>query len=136
MPKRRIAAPVSDVCPRCLIAFPHHLVVRARCAKRWRGANFDQAAAEGNVGAALASLWNIDVRAKDGVERLLRKALVRSFGERREVNPTQRYDPAEGEDFEFHIGLREAAAPADVERVRAAVVDAIRGSRNFSAQDP
>lgn len=114
------------------MAFPHHLVVQARCAKRWRGANFDQAAAEGNVGAALAALWGIDVRAKDGVERLLRKAIVRSYGERRDVNPAQRYDPSEGEAFEFHVGLRDAASPDDVDRVQAAVVEAIRESRNFT----
>lgn len=122
---------MSDVCPRCLMAFPHHLVVRARCAKRWRGANFDQAAAEGNLGAALAAHWGIDVRAKDGLEQLLHRALVRSYGERREENPSWSWDPAVGEAFEFHVGLRAATPPEELARIEALVRRAVAESRNF-----
>lgn len=115
------------------MTFPHHLVVRARCAKRWRGANFDAAAAEGNVGAALAARWGIDVRAKDGAERLLQRAFVRAYGERRDPNPAVAYDPAQGEDFEFHVGLRESVSATELDALRAAVVAAIEASRNFRA---
>lgn len=114
------------------MAFPHHLVVRARCSKRWRGANFDQAAAEGNVGAALAAHWGIDVRAKDGLEQLLRRAIVRSYGERREENPTWSWDPSIGEAFEFHVGLREPMPEAELAQLRALVEKAVAESRSFS----
>lgn len=114
------------------MSFTHHLVVRARCSKRWRGGNFDQAAAEGNIGAALARHWGLDPRTDAGLEALLTRAIIRSYGERRDMNPTWNYDSSEGEDFEFHIGLRFDAPPEEVKQVEDVVRQAVAESRHFS----
>lgn len=116
------------------MAFPHHLVVRARCSKRWRGANFDKAAAEGNVGAALAHLWSIDPKTQAGLDALLHRAFVRAYGEGLHPNPAAPFDPSVGEAFEFHVGLRFDAAADERSRVERAVMAAVEASRNFSAQ--
>lgn len=123
---------MAEVCPKCLMSFPHHIVVGARCSKRWRGANFDQSAAEGNIGAALARLWGIDARTQEGLVALLERSIVRSYGERRDQNPTATFDPQAGEDFEFHVGLRFAASDDELRRVEQAARDAVAESRHFT----
>lgn len=119
------------VCPRCLMRFAHHLVVRARCTKRWRGANFDQAAADGNVGAAVAGVLGLPVRTSRDLERFLEKAFIRSYGQGLDPNPEAAFDPAEGEAFEFHVGLREPLDPARVAEVQRAAREAVAKSRHF-----
>lgn len=113
------------------MGFRHHVVVKARCIKRWRGANFDQAAAEGSVGAAVAGVLGLSVRTSRDLEAFLRKAFVRAYGEGLDPNPATPFDPAVGEAFEFHVGLREEL-PADVlASVEKAARDAVAGSKNF-----
>lgn len=125
------ARAVADVCPRCLMSFRRHLVVKARCTKRWRGANFDQAAADGNVGAAVAGVLGMGVRTSRDLEAFLRRAFVKSYGQGFDPNPSAVFDPAEGEAFEFHVGLREDFPPETVEAIEKAARDAVAGSRDF-----
>ena len=130
------APAVSGVCPRCLMSFRHHLVVKARCAKRWRGANFDQAAAEGNVGAAVAGVLGMGVRTSRDLEAFLRRAVVKSYGEGLDPNPAASFDPSEGEAFEFHVGLREDVPPETLEAIGKAAREAVAGSRSFALAEP
>lgn len=131
-PLRGLAPALADVCPRCLMRFPRHVVVRARCSKRWRGANFDRANAEGNVGAAVAAVLGASVRTTADLEAFLRRALVRSYGEALDPNPAAPFDPAAGEAFEFHVGLREEVDDATAARVERAVREAVARSRHFA----
>jgi len=112
---------VPDVCPRCLVAFPQHVVVRARCTKPWRGANFDAAAAQGSVGAAVADVLGLRVRTSQELEAFLRRALVKTF-------------ELEGERYEFHVGLREALDAGSLARLEASVRDAVAKSRHFELE--
>lgn len=123
---------MADVCPRCLIAFPAHVVVRARCRKRWRGANFDEAAARGNVGAALAAALGVRTRTTPELEAFLRRVFVRSYGAGLPLNPDDPFDPDEGEPFEFHVGLRDPADAARAQELEAVARDALAKSRNFT----
>ena len=127
----RRAPRVAVVCPRCLMAFPAHVVVAARCTKRWRGHNFDAAAAEGNVAAALAAALGVGARTTGDLEALLRRVFVRAYGEGLDANPAATFDPGEGERFEFHVGLRHAEDAARVKELEEAVRRAVAGSRHF-----
>lgn len=111
--------------------FQHHLVVRARCTKRWRGANFDQAAAEGALGGAVARVLDLPVRSTADLERFYEVAFVRAYGEPLDPNPAAPFDPDEGQAFEFHVGLREGLAAAKLAEVERAARDAVAGSRHF-----
>lgn len=113
------------------MAFPRHFVVRARCSKRWRGHNFDQAAADGNVGAAVASALGLAVRTSRDLEEFLKRAFVRSYGQGLDANPAAVFDPDEGEAFEFHVGLRASVDDATAARVEAAAKEAVARSRHF-----
>lgn len=123
---------MAEVCPRCLMTFAHHVVVRARCAQRWRGANFDAAAAEGNVGAAVARELGMGVRTSAELEAFYRRALVRAYGQKLDPNPAEAFDPAMGEAYEFHVGLREPHAPERVAAIEAAAREAVARSRRFT----
>lgn len=123
---------MAEVCPRCLMTFPHHVVVKARCTKRWRGHNFDAAAAEGAVGAAVAGVLGMGVRTSKDLEAFLRKAFVRAYGEGLDPNPAQAFDPVVGEAYEFHVGLRETLTPDKLREVEEAARKAVAASRNFS----
>lgn len=118
------------------MTFRHHFVVKARCTKRWRGANFDQAAAEGNVGAAVAAALGMGVRTSRDLEAFLRRAFVKSYGQGLDPNPSAVFDPAEGESFEFHVGLREDFPPETVAALEKAARDAVTGSKNFVVAEP
>lgn len=113
------------------MSFRHHFVVKARCTKRWRGANFDAAAAEGNVGAAVAGVLGAGVRTSKDLEAFLRRAFVRAYGQGLDPNPSEPFDPAIGEAFEFHVGLREDLPPETVEAVEAAARKAVAESKHF-----
>jgi hypothetical protein len=95
--------------------------VRARCTKAWRGANFDAAAAQGNVGAAVAETLGMRVRTSQELEAFLRRALVKTF-----ELPDERY--------EFHVGLREPLDAATLANLEGAVRDAVAKSRNFEVE--
>jgi hypothetical protein len=110
--------------------FRHHLVVRARCAKRWRGANFDLAAAQGNVGAAVARALGLSARGD--LASFLERAVVKAYGEGLPANPAEEIDPAAGEAFEFHVGLRVDVDAATLARVERAVREAVASSRHFA----
>lgn len=114
------------------MTFPRHLVVRARCSKRWRGHNFDQAAAEGNVGAGVADVLGMRVKTTPELTAFLKRCFVRAYGEGLDPNPAAEFDPAVGERFEFHVGLREPVDDATWARIEAAARDAVARSRNFS----
>lgn len=116
--------------------FRHHVVVHARCTKRWRGANFDQAAADGNVGAAVAAAVGMSVRTSRDLEAFLRRAFVRSYGQGLDPNPAATFDPEEGEAFEFHVGLREDVPPETLAAVEAAAREAVARSRHFTLSAP
>jgi hypothetical protein len=113
------------------MSFRHHVVVKARCTKRWRGANFDRSAAEGNVGAAVAGALGMSVRTSRDLEAFLRRAVVKSYGQALDPNPAATFDPAEGEDFEFHVGLREDAPPETLAAIEKSAREAVAGSRHF-----
>lgn len=113
------------------MTFHHHVVVKARCTKRWRGSNFDAATAEGNVGAAVAEVLGLGVRTTKDLEAFLRRAFVRAYGEKLDPNPAEPFDPTVGEAFEFHVGLREDATPETVRAVEAAARSAVEKSRHF-----
>lgn len=115
--------------------FPHHLAVKAWCTKRWRGANFDQANAEGAVGAAVAGVLGLPVRSTQDLQRFYEKALVRSYGQALDPNPAETFDPAEGEAFEFHVGIREPLPPERVAELERAVREAVAKSRHFVLRD-
>ena len=114
------------------MAFPAHVVVAARCRKRWRGHNFDAAAAEGNLAAALAAALGTGARTTQDLEALLRRVFVRAYGEGLDPNPEAVFDPEAGERFEFHVGLRDAADAARVKELEEVARRAVAASRNFS----
>jgi len=113
------------------MSFAHHVTIEARCTKRWRGANFDAATAEGNVGAAVAATLGMSVRTSAHLEAFLRKAFVRAYGAGLAPNPNQEFDISEGEAFAFHIGLREAVDEATLARIETAAREAVATSRHF-----
>jgi hypothetical protein len=113
------------------MTFPRHFVVRARCTKRWRGHNFDAAAAEGSVAAAVAHELGLRVRTSGDLEAFLRRAFVRVYGEGLDPNPAAELDTSIGEAFEFHVGLRADVDDATLARVEQAARDAVSKSRNF-----
>lgn len=104
------------------MAFPAHVVVKATCTKEWRGANFDAAAAEGNVGAQVAALLGLRVKTTADLESFLKRAFVRAFD-------------LGGGRFEFHVGLRSGPDAARVAEVQDAATRAVRASRNFLVDD-
>lgn len=123
--------PVPDACPKCLMTFPQHAVVRARCTKRWRGHNFDAAATEGAVGAAVANALGLSVRTTPELEAFYKRAFVRAYGSGLDPNPGAAFDVLQGEDYEFHVGLRQAVGEATFARVEAAAREAVAAGRNF-----
>lgn len=123
---------VPGACPKCLMSFPQHVVVRARCTRRWRGHNFDAAAAEGAVGAAVARELGLSVRTTPELEAFYKRAFVRAYGSGLDPNPGAAFDVLEGEDYEFHVGMRAAVDAAALARVERAAREAVEVSRNFS----
>lgn len=113
------------------MAFPQHVIVRARCTKRWRGHNFDAAAAEGAVGAAVAGALGLSVRTIKELEAFYQRAFVRAYGSGLDPNPGAAFDVLEGEDYEFHVGLRAAVDAPTLARVEQAAREAVAKSRNF-----
>lgn len=122
---------MADVCPRCLMAFPAHVVVAARCTKRWRGHNFDAAAAEGRLGAAVADALGMRVKTTQELEAFMRRVFVRAYGEGLDPNPAAVFDPQVGEAFEFHVGLRDAGDAARAKELEDVARRAVAESRNF-----
>lgn len=122
---------MPGACPKCLMSFPQHVVVRARCTKRWRGHNFDAAAAEGAVGAAVAKELGLSVRTTPELGAFYKRAFVRAYGSGLDPNPGAAFDVLEGEDYEFHVGMRAPVDAATMARVEAAASDAVAKSRNF-----
>lgn len=114
------------------MTFPRHVVVAARCLKRWRGHNFDAAAAEGAVGAAVANALGLSVRTTPELTAFYKRAYVKAYGSGLDPNPGQAFDVLEGEDYEFHVGLREEVDDATFARVRDAAQGTIRTSRTFT----
>lgn len=114
------------------MAFPAHFVVAARGRKRWRGHNFDAAAAEGNVGAALAAALGMPARTTADLEAFLRRVFVRAYGEGLDPNPAAVFDPDAGERFEFHVGLRDPGDAARAKELEEAARRAVAASRNFA----
>lgn len=113
------------------MTFPQHVVVRARCTKRWRGHNFDAAAAEGAVGAAVAKELGLSVRTTPELTAFYKRAFVRAYGSGLDPNPGAAFDVLEGEDYEFHVGLREPVDEPTFARVRDAAREAVAAGRNF-----
>lgn len=113
------------------MTFRHHFVVKARCTKRWRGHNFDAAAAEGALGAAVAGVLGMSVRTSKDLEAFLHKAFVRAYGQGLDPNPAEVFDPAVGEAYEFHVGLREEMPAQKRAAVEEAARKAVAESRNF-----
>lgn len=113
------------------MSFPQHVVVRARCTKRWRGHNFDAAAAEGAAGAAVAEALGMSVRTTQQLEAFYKRAFVRTYGAGLDPNPGAAFDVLEGEDYEFHVGLRERVGDELLARVESAAREAVAKSRNF-----
>lgn len=119
-------------CPKCLMTFPQHVVVKARCTKRWRGHNFDAAAAEGAVGAAVAKVLGLSVRTTAELEAFYRRAFVRCYGSGLDPNPGAAFDVLQGEDYEFHVGLRETVDEKTFAAVEEAAREAVSSARNFA----
>lgn len=113
------------------MSFPQHVVVKARCTKRWRGHNFDAAAAEGAVGAAVAGVLGLSVRTTAELEAFYRRAFVRAYGSGLDPNPGAAFDVLQGEDYEFHVGVREAVDEKTFAAVQRATLDAVGSARNF-----
>lgn len=113
------------------MSFERHVAIRARCAKRWRGANFDAAAAQGNVGAAVAEALGVARPSKD-LEGFLSRAFVKAFDEPLDRNPALEFDASRGESWEFHVGLRQPVDDATFARVEKAAREAVASSRGFS----
>lgn len=112
--------------------FRRHFVVKAWCAKRWRGANFDAAAAEGAVGAAVAGVLGLPVRTTADLAAFLTHAVVRAYGSGLDPNPAAEFDTAQGEAYEFHVGLRAEVDDATAARIEQAAREAVAGSRRFT----
>lgn len=113
------------------MSFPQHVVIRARCTKRWRGHNFDAAQAQGAVGAAVARALGMSVRTTPELEQFYKRAYVKCYGEGLDPNPGAAFDILSGEDFEYHIGLREAVSEDVLKRVEHEAREALRQSRHF-----
>lgn len=114
------------------MAFPQHVVVRARCTRRWRGHNFDAAQAQGAVGAAVARALGLTVKTTPELEAFYQRAFVKCYGQGLDPNPGAAFDVLEGEDFEFHVGLRVPVDAAMLARIEANVREAVASSRHFA----
>lgn len=114
------------------MSFPQHIVLKARCTRRWRGHNFDAAQAEGAVGAAVARALGLSVRTTPELEAFYKRAYVKAYGQGIEPNPGAAYDVLEGEDFEFHVGLRAAVAEDLLKTIEHEAREAVAASRNFA----
>jgi hypothetical protein len=113
------------------MAFPQHIVVRARCTKLWRGHNFDAAQAQGAVGAAVARVFGLSVKTTPELEALYKRAYVKCYGQGIDPNPGAAFDVIQGEDFEFHIGLRVGIDAETLSRVEQETRAAVASSRHF-----
>lgn len=122
---------MPEPCPRCLMSFPQHIVVRARCTRRWRGHNFDAAQAQGSVGAAVARALGIPVKTTPELEAFYKRAYVKCYGEGTEPNPGAAFDVLQGEDFEFHVGLRVAVDEPTRMRIESEARASLAASRHF-----
>jgi len=122
---------MAEACPRCLMKFPQHVVVKARCTKRWRGHNFDAAAAEGAVGAAVARSLGLSVRTTPELESFYRRAYVKAYGQGIDPNPGAAFDVLEGEDFEFHVGVRAPVSDELLKVIEQNAREAVVESRHF-----
>lgn len=124
-------AVVAPPCPRCLMSFPQHVNVRARCTKRWRGHNFDAAQAQGAVGAAVARALGVSAKSTADLEAFYKRAYVKAYGQGVEANPGAAFDVLEGEDFEFHVGMRQPVDEETLKRIETEVREALSASRHF-----
>lgn len=113
------------------MAFPQHVVVRARCTRRWRGHNFDAAQAEGAVGAAVARALGMSVRTTPELEAFYQRAYVKAYGEGLDPDPGAAFRVLQGDDFEFHVGLRVAVDEATLARAEEEARAALAASRRF-----
>lgn len=113
------------------MTFPQHVVVKARCTKRWRGHNFDAAAAEGALGAAVAHALGLSVRTTPELEAFYKRAYVKAYGQGLDPNPGAAFDVLGGEDYEFHVGLRAEVDADTLARVEETAREALAASRNF-----
>ena len=104
------------------MTFPQHVVVRARCEKRWRGANFDAAVTEAAVGAAVANAIGARVKTTPELEAFMRRVFVRGY---------QVASDDSGEDHEFHVGMRERVDDATFAAVQKGARDAVAAGRHF-----
>ena len=60
------------------------------------------------------------------------RALVRTYGQSLDANPALVFDPAVGEQIEFHVGIREPMDEATFARLEQAVRESVAKSRNFA----
>lgn len=114
------------------MSFPRHVTIRARCTKRWRGHNFDAAAAEGALGAAIAGALGLSVRTTPELKSFYERAFVKAYGSGLDPNPGAAFDILIGEDYEFHVGLRQPVDDATYARIEQAAREAIAKARNFT----
>lgn len=116
------------------MTFPQHVVIHARCTRSWRGHNFDAAQATGAVGAAVARALGVRARTTAELEAFYRRAFVKCYGEGTEPAPGAAFDVLTGEDFEFHIGLRQPLDDATLAKVEAEAREALAASRHFDVR--
>jgi hypothetical protein len=108
------------------MVFPQHVVIRARCEKRWRGANFDAAVTEAAVGASVANALHARVKTTPELEAFMRRVFVRGY---------QIATDESGEDHEFHVGMRERVDDATFAAVEEGARAAVAAGRHFRLRD-
>jgi hypothetical protein len=114
------------------MTFPQHVVIRAKCTRRWRGHNFDAAQAQGAVGAAVARALGVSARTTPELEAFYKRAYVKCYGEGLDPNPGAAFDILQGEDFEFHVGLRQPVDDVTLKAIESEARSALAASRHFT----
>lgn len=125
---------MPEACPLCREAFAAHFAHRAFCAARWRGASFDAAAAKGAVGIAVMDALGWTAREPGALDRFQARVRVEAYRATppADLNSEERFDPAEGEWWEFHVGFRDAPPAGVAEKAATLVGEALARSRNYS----
>jgi hypothetical protein len=122
-------------CRLCDETFAEHVTIHARASVHWRGKSFDAEEAQGSVGLQVMSALGLDVADPKAMDAFLEGTHIEAFREDpMGVEPWQgEKEQDEGEDWEFHLGFREALDGEGRRAAAEAARDAIADHDNFEA---
>jgi hypothetical protein len=119
------------LCLACRREFAHHLVLEARALARWRGKSFDADAAVGQIGLTMMDAMGLTPRKRGDFETFQRHVVVTPVREDLPENPEEKFDPAAGERYEFHVGIVHPTPPEQLETLRQAALAGLAQARDY-----